>query len=189
MPNDCYNLVRISGDEATIKTIKETKFSFQALYPCPHDENNNDTTIEWRTENWGTKWDRYNFRIITEGTTGLEFKFSTAWAPPYDFFTYLLKKYPDLWLRCDWSEEGGMAGVFVGYMKEGELKIKELTWEDWCLEEWAHRFNNKGTILPRQEEYTGIDEYIESLKKVSEDMKKKEMEKRKLYDDSIKHSK
>jgi hypothetical protein len=149
MPNDCWNKVRIGADKATISVLKETEFRFEKLLPQPEfgpspDLSGDDERwYHWRLEHWGSKWDRYDYKLKHEGQEGLQIEFNTAWAPPTEFFQHLLEKYPDIWLKCDWSEEGGSAGIFIGYTNtDKKVEINELTWNDWCLEEWAHRMRN-----------------------------------------------
>jgi hypothetical protein len=143
MPNDCYCKVRIGAEPDTIKKFCDTEFSFEKLYPCP----SNVDSLEWQTEHWGTKWDRYNYKQEHRGDAGLEVKFSTAWSPPTALFQYLAETYHDVWIRCDWSEEGGYAGVFVVHWneKEKKLDITDTYWNDWCLEEWSYRMSNDDT--------------------------------------------
>lgn len=150
MPNHCCNTVRLSGKEETIKTLLDAEFSFKLLHPMPElppleDPNQvDDRWYDWNCEHWGTKWDRYDYNVVKKGPYALEMVFTTAWAPPYRFFEHLLKIYKDLWIKCDWSEEGGGAGVFVGYTNPNteELIVKELSWDDWCLEEYYHNFKD-----------------------------------------------
>lgn len=142
MPNDCYCKVRIGADPAHIALLCDTEFSFEKLYPCPPDQKEN--WYEWNTEHWGTKWDRSNYRVDTRGDAGLEIKFCTAWSPPSGLFNFLAETYHDVWIRCDWSEEGGYAGVYVVHWNEKENKLDKTDtyWNDWCLEEWAYRMSN-----------------------------------------------
>lgn len=145
MPNHCCNTVRLSGKEETIKTLLDAEFSFKVLCPMPESSpSDEESWYEWKLEHWGTKWDRFDYQVLKQGPRALEMVFTTAWSSPYRFFEHLLKTFPDLWLKCDWSEEGGSAGVFVGYSHPNtkELVIKELSWQDWCLEEYAHNFSN-----------------------------------------------
>jgi hypothetical protein len=140
MPNDCWCDVRIWADESTIQHFRNVEFKFQELRPQPEFEpieGTDERWYTWRNENWGTKWDRYEYRVVAKGDMCLKLRFTTAWSPPYPLFEFLLEKYPDLFLHCDWSEEGGMAGVFNGQRKEGKLEIKELSWDDWQLEQYS----------------------------------------------------
>lgn len=139
MPNDCSCTVRLSAKEETINMLVDKKFSFKALFPPPKDLAS-EATLDWQVENWGTKWDCYNFKIEHQGKTGLQVKFTTAWDPPYAFFYNLMKKYSDIWLRCDWIEEGGNAGVLVGYINDDGIYVKEMNWKDWCLEDFYYHF-------------------------------------------------
>jgi hypothetical protein len=139
MPNDSWNIVRIYASEQTIDDLKKAEFSFELLHPPPQFSplpdlsGEDDRWYYWNTEHWGTKWDRYEYSVETEGPRVLVLRFTTAWTPPYGVFQHLLKLYPDLWLRCNWTEESGMKGVFIGCTKNNELSIKELQWEDWCF--------------------------------------------------------
>ena len=140
MPNNCWNKVRLSANPSVIQELLESDFSFAAIRPIPEtlDEKNwND----WCSKNWGTKWDRYDYKLEDSGKEALLMYFNTAWSPACVLYQYLLRKYPDMWLRCDWDEEGGEAGIFVGYTdKQGNVQIHSLAWDDWCLEEYAHKF-------------------------------------------------
>jgi hypothetical protein len=134
----------MSGEKETIQALVEAKFSFETLCPQPifppiDISGEDDRWYHWRNEHWGSKWDRYEYDVVKEGPRGLIVKFTTAWSPPYAFFESLLKKYPDLWLHCDWREEGGMAGVFVGCTKD-KVEIQSMEWQDWCMEEGHYLF-------------------------------------------------
>lgn len=150
MPNYCWNKVRIGADAPTIAVLKETEFSFEKLLPQPEFEpiadlsgGRDERWYHWRIQQWGTKWDRFDYKLELEGEEALQMKFTTAWAPPTEFFKRLLEKYPDIWLKCDWSEEGGAAGIFIGYTDEKKaVVVDEFAWQDWCIEESAHRFRS-----------------------------------------------
>lgn len=51
-------------------------------------------TLEWCTDQWGTKWGsfRAGFDCVGDGT--LEFHFETAWSPPAPVFRKFAKMYP-----------------------------------------------------------------------------------------------
>lgn len=142
MPNDCWCDVRIWADSTTIQHFRNVEFKFQELRPQPEFERipdikeEDDRWYHWRRENWGAKWDRYEYRLVAKGENCLKLQFTTAWTPPYALFEYLLENFPDMSLHCDWSEEGGMAGVFHGQRNEGKLEVKELHWEDWQPEQY-----------------------------------------------------
>ena len=57
----------------------------------------------------------------------------------------MIEQNKDLWIHCEWFEEGGMAGVFIASWdkKENKLSVKDLEWEDWCMEEYAHHFRKQ----------------------------------------------
>ena len=47
------------------------------------------------------------------------------------------------WVKNEWYEEGGLAGVWIGSKKEDKLYIKELQWEDITIEGKMTLFDNK----------------------------------------------
>ena len=147
MPNECWNTVRIGADEKTIKYLVQSEFSFAKL--CPQPENYPLDAQEWAWDNWGTKWDRQEYKVEDVGDQGLIIKFATPWSPPFTLFKYLIESNHNIWLKCDWSEEGGGAGVFVGFWnkEENKLETQELIWSDWCVEEWSNRMRNDNTQI------------------------------------------
>jgi hypothetical protein len=121
MGNDCWCTLLLLADEATIQVLRK----ISSWYPASADE--------YFTE---------SFNIIQEGTSGLRIGMLTKWEPDYAHYNKLMAMYPDLWLKCTWSEEGGMAGVFVAYREEGEIKTKSLMWQEMCIEEEMARFGH-----------------------------------------------
>ena len=58
---------------------------------------------------------------------------TTAWRP-IDL-TILLDKYDKCWIKNEWIEEGGTAGVYVGgYLNGSKVETKSLEWIDLTIE-------------------------------------------------------
>lgn len=73
--------------------------------------------------------------MIKRGTKGIIFRLWTALNPNYEWLESLLTNYPSCWVKNEWNEEGGYAGVWVGFTNdENEKIIKSLQWEDLCIE-------------------------------------------------------
>lgn len=144
MPNDCFNRITLTGNKETIEALVAANFKFSAFFPRPEGLSD-DEAIEWSYENWGTKWDGYEMRIVRAGVEALDLRLMTAWAPPTRFFEALLTKFHDLWIKCEWHEEGGCAGVWVARWssEENKPRIIECSWDDMCLEEEVQRFREK----------------------------------------------
>lgn len=116
MPNDCTNIITI------ICKNQEILYNFI--------ENELQTIKNNNSE--------YNeiVKILKQGKYGLVFKLLSAWMPDYEFLESLLKKYPEFWIKNEWHEEGGIAGVWIGYTTENNnIDIKKLTWSDLSIEE------------------------------------------------------
>jgi hypothetical protein len=127
MPNLCRSRVRIGADPDHIQLLVDAEFSFEKLYPCPLEKQ--EELYKWETEHWGTKWDRCHYKLEIKGDAGLQIQFETAWGIPNKFFNYLAKKYHDMWIRCDWNEEGGTSGVYIVHWDEERNKLKKMVRE------------------------------------------------------------
>jgi hypothetical protein len=125
MPNECYNRVRIGANKDTIDILS----------------GSTNTTDTWYTDFKKATSSYSETQIEKKGEKGIILHFTTAWRPPYDAFQDLIEKKRDVWLKCDWQEEGGLSGVFVGHWdaEAGTTNIKELHWDDWCIEEYHYR--------------------------------------------------
>lgn len=67
----------------------------------------------------------------------------TKWRPDIKWLNGLLDKYPDCWVKNQWDEEGGMAGVWVGFVDEsGKKQVQDMCWRDLCIEEKVYFFKD-----------------------------------------------
>ena len=73
------------------------------------------TWHEWRSHNWGTKWNAYGFPILEKDSDTMEF--FTAWDSVPKIITLLSKKYPEQTITYRWADEN------IGY-NVGELTLK-----------------------------------------------------------------
>ena len=79
--------------------------------------------------------------IVQKGKYGLIIRLWSPWQPQFDWLSTLLDIYPGCWIKNEWNEEGGMAGVWIGFVDENHGKtIKRLEWQDLCLEEKHYLF-------------------------------------------------
>ena len=134
MPNWCNNTVQITGPNKEIKKIKkaiEADGFLQYLYPMPEvlegttaDGSKNEALIkqtgasdwyDWRTSNWGTKWEvnrDYSNPEITEfseqseGESQLVWSFDSAWSPPIGAYEHFLDKNSDVSIFATYYEPG-----------------------------------------------------------------------------------
>jgi hypothetical protein len=69
------------------------------------------------------------------GRRGIIFNIWSPWNPDFEWLESLILKYPNCWIKNEWSEEGGFAGVWIGHVdNNNEPVIESLTWEDICIE-------------------------------------------------------
>lgn len=112
MPNDCFNKITIRGDENAINKLLANDLDMNNYY-------------EWN--------------IDTRGSRGVMLNIISAWEPPFEHLEYIIQEYK-VWLKNEWYEEGGNAGLFIGYWDDNKLNLKELRWQDWCLEDYETYF-------------------------------------------------
>jgi hypothetical protein len=123
MPNDCWNHITITCD-----CIKE--LDNLVNNELKHKEGDELVYNETVT-------------MIQKGSRGIIFDIITNWQPDIIWLENLLHKYPMCWVKNEWYEEGGLAGVWIGSKKEDKLYIKELQWEDITIEGKMTLFDNK----------------------------------------------
>lgn len=72
-----------------------------------------------------------NITIDLLGARAVKFTQVTARQPDYEFLERLISNYPHCWIKNEWIEEGGTAGVWIGNVNG----IQSLSWQDMSLEE------------------------------------------------------
>ena len=158
MPNWCSNTVMIQGDPNEVEALMESvcddsnPFSLNKIMPRPEelegrsapekDEDYAKRMVElygsadwyhWSIDNWGTKWDTGECRVISNfndpmlpGYTTVKIEFNTAWAPPLPVYKELSKKFPNTNIYACYDEPGV---DFAGYAlyKNGEVIVEKQT--------------------------------------------------------------
>jgi hypothetical protein len=86
--------------------------------------------------------------IHKRGPEAVCIKLWSRWLPDFEWLVKLLTKYPSCWIKDEWEEEGGTAGVWIGTGASearrgtGEPVIQRLEWDDMSIEEEYMRFKN-----------------------------------------------
>ena len=122
MPNDCWNNITITCDDSV---------ELNTLYI---NELIREEGRDYKEEFYFYK----NVNIEKKCLNGIKFKQLTAWNPDVVWLESLLTKYPNCWIKNEWYEEGGNAGVWIGSVKKG---IQTIYWEDLSIEANHHIFD------------------------------------------------
>jgi len=80
------------------------------------------------------------FTIQRRGLEAVVMKVWSSWRPDYDWLESLILKYPTCWIKNEWNEEGGKAGVWIGTTRDGEFTIRCFEWDDMSIDEEVNRF-------------------------------------------------
>ena len=100
-----------------------------AIEECGHP-----TWYGWSIENWGTKWNSYDFEELESSPGRYEFKFDTAWSVPEPVLSELAKRYPDIKFEIVSFDEGWNFAA-RGWSEGGELFLDHLDANDELYEE------------------------------------------------------
>jgi len=114
MPNDCWNHITLTADAPTLDALMGNEFR-----EIPE------------------------LKILQRGVEGVVLRTWSRWQPDFDWLERLITQYPSCWLKNEWKEEGGNAGVWIGTMRSGTKVIRRMEWEDMCLEELSDKFRTQ----------------------------------------------
>ncbi len=149
---------------------KPSPFSFQQIRPMPEElkgtqSPNSDATEEeqrrlkllygadnwydWRTANWGSKWDCKSAQ--DHGAGSMQFEFETPWSTPVEIIKYLSRKFPIAVFQVEYADEdiGHNCGTY--HVKDGKI-IEEIVPEDadrFSCDVWD--FDHEEYMADRQE--------------------------------------
>jgi hypothetical protein len=127
MPNDCCNHITITCEN-------------------PHVRDELTSLVENELQN-------ENVRMIKQGRRGIIFDVWSPWNPDYEWLEGLVDKYPNCWIKNEWYEEGGLAGVWIGFINNrNEKTIQDFTWDDICIEGKVYLFMNEEEERKDEEE-------------------------------------
>jgi len=115
MPNDCWNHITITCER------EDETGELQSLFV---NELQDNPTVE----------------IIKKARRGIIFDMWSPWNPDYEWLETLLYRYPNCWVKNEWSEESGIAGVWVGFVVNHQPIVRNLAWEDISIEGNAFLF-------------------------------------------------
>jgi hypothetical protein len=112
MPNDCWNKLTFvcESDPVQLKELYNKEFVDKHI---PHDR----LTMHYM------------------GEKGIRLSKWSGWGPDNEWLLGLIEKYPKCWIKNDWYEEGGGAGIFVGgYLNDKQHDIIIEEWDELCIE-------------------------------------------------------
>lgn len=109
-----------------------------------HDKDGfNSGGIEWRLNNWGTKWNAYS--IVRRDYEGCCLTFQTAWAPPRQIIIALGKRFPTVSFALEYFECGMCFCGGFQCLAEDEWYDEAQPWsagtvsDEWHLEGYLGR--------------------------------------------------
>lgn len=129
MANYIQNKLKVTGSDRAIneffdsiksvgKTQEEARtIDFEKIVPPPYLVNN-DRSIRWHYDNWGTKWNSYDNYDKRDSYDTIYFK--TAWSNVLNLIKILSDRFPNLELEYSFFDEDFGANVGFYKLKNGE---------------------------------------------------------------------
>ena len=124
MPNECWNNFTITsiGNPEELKTLIDTEFK--------HIVN-----------------DKYEYNVnvsnVKKGKHGIYITVTSDWQPDFEWLEGLPTKYPSCWVKNEWYEEGGLTGVWIGFMEGDKKNVSYLDWIDLSIEAKQYLFEDE----------------------------------------------
>lgn len=124
MPNHCYNILTVKGNESDVSRCldfihgkeEDALFDCGKVIPYPKEYADGDADgsgkgynsggYEWCIANWGTKWGAYDANLIERENGIAKIDFSSAWSPPSPVVEKLAELYPTLDFKLEFEEVG-----------------------------------------------------------------------------------
>lgn len=124
MPNHSTNVMTFNTNTIDYNKIFGNEFSYNNIVPKPTDENVD--LYEWCCDNWGTKWDVYDFteeskETKEDGTIIVKIVFKSAWCPPFKWADAVKDACPNTEFEMLFSDE---FLNFFGFIKTEDHEIK-----------------------------------------------------------------
>ncbi len=104
---------KLTEGDPELMNLGEQCYNNIVQYGCP-------TWYEWANENWGTKWNAYNFAPYSDRNT---VSFHTAWNSIPKILTALSLKFPDVRFDYSWADED--IGYNVGVLTYQNGKVTD----------------------------------------------------------------
>lgn len=128
MPN--HVVVIIQAAKEVLDSLKgpEDEVDFNTVIPQPWNINTEPegfagappgkiSWYEWNTSNWGTKWNAYDIKRISDD----KIKFETAWCAPLPVLDALSRKFPNEVMKVQYADEDFGYNLNAFIMKNGEV--------------------------------------------------------------------
>lgn len=125
------------------------------------------TWYDWSVNNWGTKWNAYDYVQVDPKAKFLQF--NTAWSSVPNILALLSEEFPEVRMEYKWADEDighnvGTAIFYDGELQEydvpngGSKEAYELAAEvlDFDLAEWGFALTKDGSTY----EYVGENLYV-----------------------------
>ena len=86
---------------------------------------------DWRTHNWGTKWDCAESYVLDDEEEFISIEYQTPWGPNTMFIKTIAKMFPELTFTLSFQEPGmGFCGVYEVTNEDDDMCEGDLEWRD-----------------------------------------------------------
>jgi hypothetical protein len=123
---DGTNHIQIRGPKQSLDALEKT---YLIIYdPTLNPETTDIITHLLGPKNVEKRYREPNYLVMT-------YPFRNK--PIYDYLTQLLHKYPQCWIKNEYSTETGCCGLWIANMVNNSPSSQTYTWEEPCIEACA----------------------------------------------------
>lgn len=166
MPNHVKSVVEVFGKYDELVAFKQKHilvengsefFDFNTVIKMPDDtfrgnlsaedqRKNPNNWYDWSINNWGTKWNSYEYEMLGLKPDSFKFAFQTAWSMPKPVFDVLAEIYPNLKFEINYADEdiGHNAGTIL--IEGGSVNVEYINEEKFSNEVWGYETEEEGDM-------------------------------------------
>lgn len=125
---DGRNILHIRGPEQDLTTIEQTGAVVKT----------SDSQIMRISKDF---FGKDNIQILHRNSKYLVIGYDARNGTFYDYLLQILEQYPKCWLKNEYSDENGNAGIWIARYVNGKIAVQEHEWTELTVEEIIHLDN------------------------------------------------
>jgi len=83
-----------------------------------------------------------HIKVLKKADKAIKIKVLTSSKPNFQWMSNMIHRYKSCWIKNNWYDEGGLAGVWIGNMTEKGPNIIDYQWCDLSIDEEKSYFNS-----------------------------------------------
>ena len=81
-------------------------------------------------------------KLLKKGDKAIKIKVLTSSKPNFQWMSNMIHRYKSCWIKNNWYDKSGLAGIWTGTMTENGPNIINYQWSELSVDEEKFYFNN-----------------------------------------------